>query len=153
MSFAIGTANFNANNSISGQGSTDLTPYATTWQVQTCGGVNVGTPQQALQVVAINKQQVAICNPESVIGAYNTVQRFVLTDGQNIAIAANSVHSLAFKVISGDGTINISGAGAQAIEAGEADSFTASTLLSDGFAIACITGKIVIITIGEAPPA
>ena len=149
MSFQIGTAVFNANNTV-GAGGGDLQPLITQWQPQTCGGVNVGAPVQALQVVAINKQQMAICNPEAIIGTYNTATRTVLTDGQSLNIPAGTVHSISVKQVTGNGTIDLDEAGPEAIDAGEFDSFTASTLLATEFDFDCITGKMVINTIGPA---
>lgn len=153
MSFSIGTAVFNANSTTGGSGTTDISVYATNWQVQTCGDVpaNVGAPLQALRVVAINKLQASICNPRDIIGRWNTPDRIVLTDGQKYIVPADSVHSVAFKVVSGNGTIQLGAAAAQAIDAGEADAFTASELLDTAMTFNCIAGKIVINTIGPAP--
>lgn len=153
MSMQIGTAVFNANNTTGGGGPGDMSPYATTWQVTTCGDnpVNVGPVQQALRVVAINKLQASICNPKDIIGRWNTPTRDILLPGQSKVFAANSVHSLAFKVVSGDGTIKLGAGADQAIVAGEADSWTASELLDTAIELECISGKIVITTQGPAP--
>lgn len=149
MSFIIGTAVFNANNTV-GSGGADLQPLITQWQVQTCAGANVGDPLQALQVVAINKLQTAICNPEAIIGAYNTPKRYTLAAGETLDIPADTVHSLAVKQVSGTGQIDIAGDPSQTLAAGEFDSWTASTLLDSSFDFECISGKMVITTQGPA---
>lgn len=152
----IGTAVFDGSNTASGGGGgggPDISTVLVDWQIQTCGDapVNVGPPTQALRVVAINKLQASICNPKDIIGRWNTPGRDALAATENKVYAAGSVHSLAFKVISGDGTIKIGAAAAQAIVAGEADSWTASELLDSDFEFVCNAGKIVITTQGPAP--
>lgn len=87
----------------------------------------------------------------SITGDYNVPTHDILTDGQNIAIAASSKHSVAVSVVSGSGTININGAGAKAVIAGESFEWTGSKLLIYSIAVACTTGKIVVTTIGPAP--
>lgn len=155
MSFQIGTAVFDGKNTTGGGsgGGTDLSALITLWQTRTCEDVAVGDPVQALQVVTVNKVQSAICNPETIIGTYDTATRTVLTAGQNLNIPPQSYHSIAFKVISGSGSVALDGGAPQAIEPGEADQFTASRLIQTEFDFVCTTGKIVITTIGEAPPA
>lgn len=152
----IGTAVFNGTSTTSGGGGgggTDITPVLVDWQIQTCGDapVSVGDPVQAIRVVAINKLQASICNPKDIIGRYNTPGRDSLSAAENKIYAAGSVHSIAFKVVSGDGTIKIGAGAAQAIVAGEADSWTASELLDSAFEFVCNSGKIVITTQAPAP--
>lgn len=93
-----------------------------------------------------NPNSAIIFPPSAIIGNYNTPERLVLTTGQNITINALTVHSLAFKVVSGNGTISINNTAAQAIDAGESDSWTASELIAYEFDFVCTVGKIVITT-------
>jgi hypothetical protein len=150
MGFQIVTAVFDANNTqgVSG-GGTNLAPLITGYQVATCGGVPIGTPTPALQVVAINKLQAAICNPESIIGTHNTPSRKILTNGQTVIIPAGQMHSIAFKVLVGNSSIKIGPHPLQTIDVGEADSWTASTLIDQDFEFTCNIGKLVITTIGS----
>jgi hypothetical protein len=151
MSFTTGIIPFNGSNTNAGPGtSIDWQALVTAWQIQDCSGNNVGDPVQGLQAVIINKVQAAICNPTDIIGTYNIPARTVLTDGQTITILKNLAHSIAFKVISGDGTIKIGDNDAQIIEAGEADAWTASRVLNRNFVFVCNTGKIVITAMGDA---
>lgn len=87
----------------------------------------------------------------AIVGDYNIPTHDILAAAQNLAIAANSKHSVAITCISGSGTVNINGAGVKAIVAGESLLWTASKLLAYSIDVACTTGKIVVTTIGPAP--
>jgi|CXWL01.1.fsa_nt_gi hypothetical protein len=147
MSFKTSIVTFNGGNSTGGAVTIDWGQLVTEWQIQTCAGVNVGDPVKALKAAVINKVQASICNVSELNGTWNTPKRYVLTAGQSQVFNPATVHSLAYKVMSGAGTIDINNVGAVALEAGEADSWTASALLSKEIDIACTTGKIVITTL------
>jgi hypothetical protein len=156
MGFQIGIIGFNGTNTEGAPGagaSIDWNKLLAEYQVQDCSGANVGEPLYALQTMVMNKATVKICNTSDIIGTYNDVQRDVLAPGQNITIDANTVHSISWKVVSGDGTLSINGALSSAIVAGEQEEYTASTLLTDSFTLACTSGKIVIISLKPAAPA
>lgn len=84
-----------------------------------------------------------------IIEQYNNITRTVLTDSQQIVLAAKSVHAVAFKVISGQGTIQIAANPAQQINAGEADSWEASQFIAEAITIVCTNGKIVVTTVAS----
>ncbi len=131
----------------------DICGVSTTFQPKDCAGVNIGTPQKALQVVAINKQIVQICNIDELADAiggggsgganYNTPQFIFLTADDSVNIAANTVHSISYKVTDGQGgTLSIDGATAIPIVVGESDGWTATTLLNKSFFFQALNGTI-----------
>lgn len=153
MSFHIITADFDGGSTAgggSGGSGGVLAQVMTLWQVTGCDGTPIGTPVKALQVVAINKMQSSICNPESIVGTYDLVKRVVL-EGASITVNQKTVHSLTYKVISGSGTITLPG-GTTNIYTGEAGSYTASKLIGHDITIAANEGAIVAVeTISTNP--
>lgn len=147
MSFQTGYIALNAQ-------PTNWQQVLTEWQTTNCAGEPVGDPVAAMQAVVLNKILVSVCNAAEIgaaivnaQGNYITPDRIVLADGATQAFAANTYNSIAFKVISGSGTISIGADPAQTIDAGEADSWTATKLLDKQITITCTTGKIVITTL------
>jgi len=126
-----------------------LNALITTFQVTDCTGTDVGDPIPVLQAAIMNKALVRICNTDEIAGNYNTPGRNVLTTGQNITLDADTYHSIAFKVVSGTGTIQFGADPAQDIEEGEVEEITASRLIDTDIIITCTTGKIVVSTLEE----
>ncbi|MES2773375.1 MAG: hypothetical protein V4722_04285 [Bacteroidota bacterium] len=134
----------------------DICGVGTVFQPKDCSGANVGAPQKALQVVTLNKQIMQLCNVDELATAiglvisggspnlYNTPQ-FILLDADNaITIAANTVHSLSYKVTAGPigGTLSIDGATPVPIIPGESDGWQATTLLNKSFHFQALNGII-----------
>ena len=134
----------------------DVCDVKDTYQVKDCAGQNVGVPEKVLKTVTLNKQIVDICNTTALAAAiaavlpgggtaYNTPDCIVIAPGSNQTIAANTVHSLSYKVMGGDGTLQIdNGANINLIN-GEADGWTASGLISKSLKFTAGTGTIKLI--------
>ncbi|RTL56232.1 MAG: hypothetical protein EKK37_17315 [Sphingobacteriales bacterium] len=96
--------------------------------------------------------QVTMPNSSALNGNHNYPDRRVLAPGDTLTIPANTLHSFAFKVLSGTGTIKLGGDAVQNIGAGEGDGWTATNLLNRIIVITCgAASSIVVTTIGQLP--
>lgn len=147
MSFSTGYINRNGatTNGTGGTGS-NLQPLIQLFQVQDCGGANVGAPQYGMNAIIINKVIASICNTDSIVGTYNRPGRQVITNAAPFNAAANTVHSLAFKVKAGSGTIQFGATPATAIVAGDSETFTASRVIDVAVTITANAGSEIVIT-------
>lgn len=124
-----------------------------TFQTVDCEGAEIGSLQEVIKTIVLNNISTKICNVEELATAiqgtlYNNVKQYELIDGQTLTIPANSVHSISYKIISGNVDIKI-GNDTLTYQEGEFDSEEASTLIAQEYVFNVPTqGKIKIKTIG-----
>ena len=86
------------------------------FQPKDCNDLDVGTPINALPVISVTKQIVAICNVQELADAinantptqYNNVKQYLLDAGNpTLTVPGGTVHSISYKVLSGTVDITI----------------------------------------------
>jgi len=133
----------------------DLEKVIDTFQILDCEGLPIGTPQDILKTIVLNKLTTQICNVQELADAinavtpitYNNVNHYLLDNTNPIlTIPANTVHSISYKIIDATVDISINGTILPYI-VGESDMEEATTLIANEYVFNATNGKIKIKTI------